>query len=38
VLGRIENGKLQGVRMVGAMPYQQFEAKIQEMLKQPVKN
>jgi hypothetical protein len=26
------------VRMVGAMPYQQFEAKIQEMLKQPVKN
>jgi len=38
VLGRIENGKLQGVRMVGAMPYQQFEAKIQEMLKQPAKN
>jgi protein-disulfide isomerase len=33
VLGRIENGKLQGVRMVGAMPYPQFEAKIQEMLK-----
>lgn len=33
VLGRIENGKLQGVRMVGAMPYSQFEAKIQEMLK-----
>jgi protein-disulfide isomerase len=33
VLGRIENGKLQGVRMVGAMPYAQFEAKIQEMLK-----
>jgi len=38
VIGRIENGKLQGVRMVGAMPYAQFEAKIQEMLKQPVKN
>ena len=34
VLGRLENGKLQGVRMVGAMPYAQFEAKIQDMLKQ----
>jgi protein-disulfide isomerase len=38
VLGRVENGKLQGVRMVGAMPYAQFEAKIQDMLKQTVKN
>jgi protein-disulfide isomerase len=38
VLGRIENGKLQGVRMVGAMPYAQFEAKIQDMLKQTAKN
>lgn len=37
VLGRIENGKLQGVRMVGAAPYAQFEAKIQDMLK-TVKN
>lgn len=38
VLGRIENGKLQGVRMVGAMPYGQFEAKIQDMLNQTGKN
>ena len=37
VLGRIENGKLQGVRMVGAAPYAQFEAKITDMLK-TVKN
>jgi len=34
VLGRVENGKLEGVRLVGAMPYQQFDAKIQEMLAQ----
>jgi hypothetical protein len=26
------------VRMVGAMPYAQFEAKIQDMLKQTAKN
>ena len=32
VLGRIEDGKLTGVRLVGAMPYAQFDAKIQEML------
>ena len=32
VLGTMDNGKLQGVRMVGAMPYAQFDAKIQEML------
>jgi protein-disulfide isomerase len=38
VLGRVENGQLQGVRMVGAMPYAQFEAKIQDMLKQTTKN
>lgn len=34
VLGRVENGKLEGVRLVGAMPYQQFDAKIKEMLAQ----
>ena len=34
VLGRIEDGKLKGVRLVGAMPYEQFDAKIQEMLSQ----
>lgn len=34
VIGRVEDGKLQGVRLVGAMPYEQFDAKIQEMLGQ----
>ena len=32
VLGRMKDGKLQGVRIVGAMPYASFDAKIQEML------
>jgi protein-disulfide isomerase len=34
VFGRLENDKLDGVRLVGAMPYAQFDAKIQEMLEQ----
>ena len=34
VLGYLENDKLQGVRLVGAQPYSQFDAKIQEMLDQ----
>jgi len=34
VLGYLENDKLSGVRIVGAMPYAQFDAKIQEMLEQ----
>ncbi len=34
VLGYLENDKLSGVRLVGAMPYAQFDAKIQEMLEQ----
>jgi protein-disulfide isomerase len=34
VIGRLENDKLSGVRLVGAMPYAQFDAKIQEMLEQ----
>jgi protein-disulfide isomerase len=34
VLGRMQNGKLEGVRIVGAMPYGQFDAKIQEFMKQ----
>jgi protein-disulfide isomerase len=38
VLGYVENDKLQGVRMVGAMPYAQFDAKIQEMLEKTAKN
>jgi hypothetical protein len=38
VIGRLENDKLEGVRMVGAMPYAQFDAKLQEMLGQTAKN
>ncbi len=34
VLGRLQNGKLEGVRIVGAMPYAQFDAKIQDFMKQ----
>jgi len=36
VLGRVQNGKIEGIRIVGAMPYAQFDAKIQDFLKQPV--
>ncbi|TMH38165.1 MAG: DsbA family protein [Betaproteobacteria bacterium] len=35
VLGRVQNGKLEGVRLVGAMPYATFDAKIQELMKAP---
>ena len=34
VIGYLENDKLQGIRLVGAQPYAQFDAKIQEMLEQ----
>jgi protein-disulfide isomerase len=34
VLGRIEKDQLKGVRIVGAMPFAQFDAKIQELLAQ----
>ena len=34
VLGRVQNGKIEGVRIVGAVPYAQFDARIQEFLKQ----
>jgi protein-disulfide isomerase len=34
VLGRLQNGKLEGVRIVGAVPYAQFDAKIQDFMKQ----
>jgi protein-disulfide isomerase len=34
VVGRFEVGMLVGVRLVGAMPYEQFDSKIQEMLAQ----
>src|SRR5262249_34962651 len=36
VIGRLENDKIEGVRLVGAQPYSNFDAKIQEMLTQPV--
>jgi len=34
VIGRLDNDKLEGVRLVGAMPYDDFDAKIQELLQQ----
>ena len=34
VLGKLVDGQLQGVRMVGAQPYQTFAARIDELLKQ----
>jgi protein-disulfide isomerase len=36
VIGHLEGDKLDGVRLVGAQPYSNFDAKIQEMLTQPV--
>ena len=38
VLGRISNGKLEGVRLVGAMPYATFDSKIRELLQQVAAN
>ncbi|MEO5700510.1 MAG: thioredoxin domain-containing protein [Casimicrobiaceae bacterium] len=32
VLGRMKDGKLEGVRMVGAMPYSAFDSKLKQML------
>lgn len=32
VLGRVKDGKLEGVRMVGAMPYSTFDSKLRQML------
>jgi protein-disulfide isomerase len=37
VIGKVENGQLDGVRLVGAMPYATFDAKIQELLAAPAK-
>jgi protein-disulfide isomerase len=37
VIGYLDNDKIQGVRLVGAQPYAQFDAKIQEMLDQAAK-
>jgi len=33
VVGRLINGRLEGVRMVGAMPYQNFASTLDEMLR-----
>ncbi|HEV3241343.1 MAG TPA: DsbA family protein [Casimicrobiaceae bacterium] len=38
VVGRIEDDKLEGVRIVGSLPYASFDAKIQEMLEQTGKH
>jgi protein-disulfide isomerase len=35
VVGRVDKGRLVGLRLVGAMPYPQIEAKIREVLDQP---
>jgi protein-disulfide isomerase len=37
VIGRLENDKLEGVRLVGAQPYAQFDVRIQELLDQAAK-
>ena len=35
VIGKINKDKLDGVKMVGALPYANFDAKIHELLAQP---
>jgi protein-disulfide isomerase len=35
VVGRVDKGRLIGLRLVGAMPYAQIEAKIREVMEQP---
>jgi protein-disulfide isomerase len=37
VIGKVENGQLEGVRLVGAMPYETFDAKLKELLATPAK-
>jgi protein-disulfide isomerase len=32
IIGRVANGRLEGVRVVGALPYARFSAKLDEML------
>ncbi len=32
VIGRVQNGQIDGVRIVGAMPYASFDAKLKELL------
>ena len=38
VIGHLENDRIEGVRVVGAQPYAQFDARIREMLDQTAKN
>ena len=35
IVGRVSDGKLDGVRLVGALPYAQFDSKLKELLEQP---
>lgn len=35
VLGRMSDGRIDGVRLMGAMPYAMFESRLEEMLKRP---
>jgi protein-disulfide isomerase len=35
VVGRLDKGRLVGLRLVGAMPYAQIEAKIREVMDKP---
>ena len=35
VVGRVDKGRLVGLRLVGAMPYAQIEAKIREVMDKP---
>jgi protein-disulfide isomerase len=37
VIGKVENGQLEGVRLVGAMPYETFDTKLKELLAAPAK-
>ena len=32
IVGRVQNGQLDGLRIVGAQPYSEFDAKLQELL------
>ena len=32
IVGRVQNGQLDGVRIVGAQPFSEFQGKLQELL------
>ncbi len=38
VIGRLRNDRLEGVRLVGAMPYATFDAKLRQMLDPVARN